>query len=66
MVRNRYNTPVIIKYPFWKMTAVNPKAIYACINYGETFCPEEIGNRSICIDSDIGKALEDLRKEQDR
>ena len=27
-----YNTPVIIKYPFWQMTAKNPNAIYACIN----------------------------------
>ena len=27
-----YNTPVIIKYPFWRMTAKNPNAFYACIN----------------------------------
>lgn len=27
-----YNTPVIIKYPFWHMTAKNPKAVYACVN----------------------------------
>ena len=24
-----YNTPVIIKYPFWRMTAANPRAVYA-------------------------------------
>ncbi|MCR4611073.1 MAG: hypothetical protein K5644_04160 [Lachnospiraceae bacterium] len=29
------NTPVIIKYPFWRMTMANDKATYACINYGE-------------------------------
>ena len=29
------NTPVIIKYPFWRVTLHNPKATYACINYGE-------------------------------
>ena len=29
-----YNTPVIIKYPFWRMTLNNPKATYAVINYG--------------------------------
>ncbi len=29
-----YNTPVIIKYPFWQMTAKNPRAVYACVNYG--------------------------------
>lgn len=52
-----YNTPGIIKYPFWQMTAENPKAIYACINYGEAVCPEEIRDRSICIKADIGEAL---------
>lgn len=38
MVRNKHNTPVIIKYPFWQMTAANPKAMYVCINYGEAVC----------------------------
>ena len=51
------NTPVIVKYPFWQMTMVNDKAIYACINYGEAFCPDEIKDRSICIDADIGEVL---------
>ena len=51
------NTPVIVKYPFWQMTMVNGKAIYACINYGEAFCPGEIKDRSICIDADIGEVL---------
>ena len=55
-----YNTPGIIKYPFWQMTAKNPKAIYACINYGEAVCPNEIKKRSVCIDEDIGKVLKDL------
>ena len=57
-----YNTPGIIKYPFWKMTAENPKAIYACINYGEAVCPKEIEAQSICIDGDIGKVLSCLLK----
>lgn len=48
------NTPGIIKYPFWQMTAENPKATYACINYGEACCPKEIEERAICIDGDIG------------
>lgn len=56
-----YNTPVIIKYPFWEMTAKNPKATYACVNFGEAVCPTEIERQSICIGSDIGKVLEDLR-----
>ena len=55
-----YNTPVIIKYPFWQMTLQNPKATYACLNLGEAVCPEEIASRSICIDEDIDKVLRDL------
>lgn len=52
-----YNTPVIIKYPFWQMTAKNPNAIYACINQGQAVCPQEIERQAICIDSDIGTTL---------
>ena len=55
-----YNTPGIIKYPFWQMTAENRQATYACINYGEAVCPEEIESQSICMDGDIGNALSDL------
>ncbi len=54
------NTPVIIKYPFRQRTFENPKATYACINYGQSFCPEEIAPRSLCIDSDIGEVLKKL------
>lgn len=52
-----FNTPGIIKYPFWQMTAENREAVYACINYGETVCPKEIEERSICIYGDIGEVL---------
>lgn len=51
------NTPMIIKYPFWRMTMANAKATYACLNYGEAFAPSEIADRSICIDGDIGEIL---------
>ncbi len=54
------NTPVIIKYPFWRMTARNPKAVYACINKGEAACPHEIKNQSICMEGDIGNVLEQV------
>ena len=55
------NTPVIIKYPFWQMTAKNPNAIYACINYGEAVAPSKIAKQSICINKDISKVLQDLQ-----
>ena len=51
------NTPVIIKYPFWQMTKENEKSIYACVNYKEAYCPSEIQDRSICIDSDIAEVF---------
>ena len=55
-----YNTPSIIKYPFWQMTSKNPNAFYACINQGQTFCPEIIQNRSLCVNADIGDTLNAL------
>ena len=56
-----YNTPVIIKYPFWQMTAKNPSAIYACINQEQAVCPQEIEQRSICMDADLGQVLQNQR-----
>ena len=55
------NTPVIIKYPFWQRTMDNEKAVYACVNVGEAFCPGEIEERSICIDGDIGEVLKHVK-----
>ncbi|MCH5194190.1 MAG: Sir2 silent information regulator family NAD-dependent deacetylase [Oscillospiraceae bacterium] len=55
-----YNTPVIIKYPFWKMTAENLNAVYVCINYGEAYCPKEIAEQSICLNEDIATVIKDL------
>ncbi|MDE6557646.1 MAG: Sir2 silent information regulator family NAD-dependent deacetylase [Clostridia bacterium] len=54
------NTPVIIKYPFWRFTNQNPKATYACVNMGEAFCPPQIESRSVCIDADIGDVIGQL------
>lgn len=54
------NTPGIVKFSFWRMTAESPKAVYACINYGEACAPAEIRERSICINGDIGKVLGQL------
>lgn len=51
------NTPVIIKYPFWQMTAKNPDAVYVCINKEEAACPKEIEKQSICINEDIRSTL---------
>ena len=55
------NTPVIVKYPFWYMTMENKKAVYACINYRETFCPTKLEDRSICLDGNIGELLNEIK-----
>jgi NAD-dependent SIR2 family protein deacetylase len=55
-----YNTPSIIKYPFWQMTNQWNNATYACLNYGEAYAPDEIKKESICIDDDIGAILSKL------
>jgi NAD-dependent SIR2 family protein deacetylase len=54
------NTPVIVKYPFWQMTLDNGRATYACLNFGEADCPEEIAAQSVCIADDIGKIFRDI------
>lgn len=54
------NTPGIIKYPFWKMTYANPKAVYVCINKGEAQVPGEIEKQSICVNNDIYEVLKSL------
>ena len=55
-----YNTPAIIKFPFWRMTKQDPKAVYACLNYGEAYAPDEIAKRSICINCDICEVLSEI------
>lgn len=52
-----YNTPAIIKYSFWQMPAKNSKAVYACVNFGEAFCPKQIQSQAICINIDIHNFL---------
>lgn len=54
------NTPGIIKYPFWKMTAQNPRANYVCINYQGAYAPPEIRDSALCIENDIDKVLNDV------
>ncbi len=54
------NTPGIVKYPFWRMTARNANAVYACVNNGEAYAPREVRTRSICVNEDIGPVLDRL------
>lgn len=60
MVRNKHNTPGIVKFSFWQMTMQNPNAVYACVNLDKADVPQEIAGRSICIQGDIGEMIEVL------
>ena len=53
-----YNTPGIVKFAFWKMTNEWPEATYACLNYNEAYAPDEIKEKSICINGDIGNIVD--------
>lgn len=57
-----FNTPGVFKIPFWRMTEQWPEASYACLNRGQAFAPEEIRDKSICINGDAGEILEKLRE----
>lgn len=55
-----YNTPGIIKYPFWRMTLENPNAVYACVNHGEVFVPPQLEGQAIAVDGDIAQIVRQL------
>lgn len=55
-----FNTPAIIKYNFWRMAYEWKEAVYACLNYGEAYAPDEIRKKSVCINGDIGEILYQL------
>ncbi len=57
-----WNTPGIIKYPFWKIAFQNSRALYACINQGEARAPDGIRERSLLIDADIAECLSALKE----
>nr|WP_326165235.1 Sir2 silent information regulator family NAD-dependent deacetylase [uncultured Oscillibacter sp.] len=52
-----YDTPGIIKFPFWRMTLQAPDAIYACVNEERASVPEGIAGRAVVLEADIGAVL---------
>lgn len=57
------NTPGIIKFPFWQLTAQEPGFTYACVTLNDAVCPPQIADQSICISADIDTVLRDLAAE---
>lgn len=56
------NTPGIIKYPFWRMTNQWENSFYICINKGQAWVPDDIKERSMCLDADIKDILQLMGK----
>lgn len=57
-----YNTPGIIKYPFWQYTYNWKDAYYVCINKGQADIPPEIRDKAIGVDADIAEVIGDIKK----
>ncbi len=55
-----YNTPGIIKYPFWQMTYQFKAAKLISINIKDSFVPEEIKEKSLLINGDIAQIIDNL------
>ncbi len=52
-----YNTPSIIKYPFWQYTHQNKDAYLVSVNMNEEPVPKEIKDRTTRLVGDIGSIL---------
>lgn len=52
-----YNTPTIIKFPFWELTISNPLAYYICVNSEVQEVPQVIKKQTHLINDDIYKFL---------
>ena len=55
-----FNTPGILKFSFWKMVNEWPDATYICLNQGQAYAPDEIKEKSICINGDLKEILAEL------
>lgn len=55
-----FNTPIIIRYPFDRMTRDNESSTLIRINNGQAVVPASISNRCIGIDSDLVVSINDI------
>ncbi len=55
-----FNSPGVIKFPFWNMAAKNPNAVYASVNLTNPCYPALLEDRSIVISRDIDAVIRAL------
>ncbi|MBO5055685.1 MAG: hypothetical protein J5988_11985 [Eubacterium sp.] len=60
MVRNKRNTPTIIRFPFEQMLYDNADWSLVRLNLEEAVVPESMGKRAVGINEDIAKSIEDI------
>lgn len=58
------NTPGIIKYPFWRMTAEFKNAFYVCLNKDEAYLPSALKDKGVAVSTDIREAIDALAGKQ--
>lgn len=59
-----YNTPGIIKYPFWRMTYQFKNAFFISISKTNDYIPDEIKNKSLFVMDDIKTVINALVEEE--
>lgn len=60
MVRNKHNTPTIIRLPFETMVRENKNLSLIRLNLNEAVVPESFGRRAIGISGDMTAVISDL------
>lgn len=60
MVRNKRNTPTIIRFTFEQMLYDNADWSLVRLNLEEAVVPESLGKRAVGINEDIAKSIEDI------
>ncbi|MGN0267042.1 MAG: SIR2 family NAD-dependent protein deacylase [Lachnospiraceae bacterium] len=55
-----FNSPGVIKMPFWNMAAQNPDSVFASVNLTLPCYPLTLQKRSIVLQADIDRVISDL------
>jgi hypothetical protein len=55
-----FNTPTIIRFPFEKLAKEHKEASFVRLNLEEAVVPESLGARTVGINEDMKKSIEDL------
>lgn len=55
-----FNSPGVIKIPFWNMAGENPDAVFASVNLTMPCYPGYLKDRSVVLQADIDRVITDL------